>query len=107
VTYTYTPTPGTSQPYGPPMTTEAPPTAGSALAVLENGVSALHGCIDRLADKLQPILGPVRAAPNGEPGGPGNPAPQYSPVVLALRAQGFKLDSAILRLDELLNRIEL
>lgn len=81
-----------------------PASVGGTLTGVEQSVNVLHASIDKLIDRLTAVLGPVR--PSTDASSPA-PQPNYSPLVLGLRAQGFKIDGATMRLDELMSRIEL
>lgn len=72
----------------------------------EKRLSHLHAVIDTLTQRLDGVLAPV--PPQTGAASPGSaPLPQMSKVVTVLRAQGYQLEAATMRLQELADRLEL
>jgi len=84
-----------------PLSTQ---TVGMELERGNKVTGQLHGIIDQLFARLDPLLSaPVPASAVG-----GQPPPDTnSSVVRLLRAQGYRIDGACQRLTELIQRIEL
>ena len=66
----------------------------------------LHKAIEELAMRLESILTPVPPS-SGTAGGAVSQAQMSSTVVGHLRTQGYQIDAAIVRLSEIVNRLEL
>ena len=91
---------------GPPTPPTHTPQAniGIELTEMEKRAVALHQALDELMNRLTPALSPL--PPDTARAGDA-PIPPASDVVRAMRASGYQIDGAIMRVNEILRRLEL